>query len=176
MQKQNQSLKKDLHKALEGYERVGILGVGSDLRGDDAAGMLVARAIFDLIKDKKDDRVRVFLGETAPENLTGEIKKYRPTHLIIVDAGDIGKEPGSIALVTPEQEIFGATFSTHKLPIKILVKYLNESFPCKTCVIIIQPRSLGFGETVSAEVLEATKKISEWIIEYLQMDPQHQSQ
>jgi len=33
-----------------------------------------------------------FYRRTAPENLTGEIKKFQPTHLIIIDAAELNKE------------------------------------------------------------------------------------
>jgi len=157
------SLKETLSKTIKGSKRLAVLGVGSELRGDDIAGMIVAREILNLAKES--DSLKVFLGETAPENLTGEIKKYKPTHLLIIDAGDMGKEPGSVALITPEEEIFGATFSTHKLPIKVLVKYLNESFPCKTFVLIIQPKDIGFGKDPSSEVKASSLSLARSILE-----------
>lgn len=160
-------MKEILSRTIEGAKRLAVLGVGSELRGDDAAGMLVAEEVIRLTKDKCLSAFRVFLGGTAPENLTGEIKKYKPTHLLIIDAGDIGKEPGEVALITPEQEIFGASFSTHKLPIKVLVKYLSESFPCKTSVVIIQPKSVEFGGAVSEEVNNAVDVVSRAIADLL---------
>ena len=86
-----QSLTTELKNRLKAAKRIAVLGVGSELRGDDVAGMLVAGAV-----QKKSKKIRVFLGATAPENLTGEIIKFKPTHLIIVDTADIKEKPGTI--------------------------------------------------------------------------------
>jgi hypothetical protein len=96
---------------LKGATRVVLLGVGSDLRGDDAAGMMAAERL------SHTPKLNVLLGGTAPENLTGEIKKLKPSHLLIVDAAEMKAEAGTIRLLTPE-EIGGFSFSTHALPLK----------------------------------------------------------
>jgi len=42
----------DLRSALEGAERVAIVGVGSDLRGDDAIGLEVVRRLRKRLKSR----------------------------------------------------------------------------------------------------------------------------
>ena len=92
-----------LKQKLNNARRVAVLGVGSELRGDDIAGLLAAQQIEKTITEQTIlPEVRVFIGETAPENLTGEIKKFQPTHLIIIDAADLNKEPGHIEIMEPE--------------------------------------------------------------------------
>jgi hydrogenase maturation protease len=99
-----ESLKTAVRRNLKGAERVAVLAIGSSLRGDDAAGLQVAdqlRRVRTKARSKAvHSALRIFMGETAPENLTGEIKKFRPTHLVILDAADAGgKRPGSITLI-----------------------------------------------------------------------------
>ena len=146
------NLKNLLKNRLQGAVRIVVLGVGSELRADDAAGMLVAGRLRDYYK-KRTARpaVKVLLGSTAPENLTGEIKKLRPSHIIIVDSADTGKKAGTIVLINP-QEIGGISFCTHQLPPKILVDYLLQSLDCRVIVIGIQPKTLLFGAGCSREV------------------------
>ena len=94
------SLRAGLKKKLQGARKVALLAVGSSLRGDDAAGLLVAEHLKTLPRLKKDT-LKIFMGETAPENLTGEIKRYLPTHLIVIDSAEIGARAGEISLIEP---------------------------------------------------------------------------
>ena len=61
-------LTKHLQNKLNGARRVAILGIGSEYRQDDAAGMLVASYIDRGIgKGPLRRRIKVFYGGTAPE-------------------------------------------------------------------------------------------------------------
>ena len=146
-------LKDKLNKA----QRIGLLGVGSEFRGDDVAGVLVAKSLAAKIKNRK---FKVFLGETAPENLTGEIKKFKPTHLLIIDAADIGRKAGSVTMLCAK-DIAGATFSTHRLPLKMLAEYFRLTSDCAIFIIAIQPKSIKVSDKVCDEVKVAAKKIKQ---------------
>lgn len=162
-QEQNLNLRKILINSLEGAGRIAVLGIGSELRADDAAGTLIAREVFESCK--KNKKVKVFFGETAPENLTGEIKRYSPTHLVILDAADTSQEPGTISLITPEM-INGISFSTHQMPIYVLVDYLKQDLTaCSIQIIGIQPKELRFGEPVSKEVKQSVKQVAKALTE-----------
>ena len=149
-----------------------ILGVGSEFRGDDAAGMLVAEKIEKMSGPRahrgagteKKVVLKIFLGATAPENLTGEIIKFKPTHLIIVDTADIKEKPGTILLLKEEDLGEGISFSTHKLPPKVMMDYFNKTLKCAIFVLGIQPKSLKFGMAVSKEVRSSVKEVSDAII------------
>jgi len=146
----------ELKKKLKTAERIVILGVGSDLRGDDAAGGIIAEEI----EKKKIPNISTLLGGTAPENLTGEIKRLKPSHLIIIDAAEMNEPPGTIKLIRMDQ-IGGFSFSTHALPMKLMVDFLLKDITCEVYFIAIQPKSLKFGATVSGEVKQAIKTVVE---------------
>ena len=159
-------LKAALKSSLAGARKVAVLGIGSELRGDDAAGMLVIG-----ILEKKAARnpalkrkLKLFAGSTAPENLTGEIKKLKPSHIVIVDSAEMGEKPGTFLFIKPDQMSEGVTFSTHMMPAKILSAYFLKSFKCKITFIGIQPQSLGFGKRPSKNVASAAKEVAEAII------------
>ena len=158
------TLKSRLHKA----KKVALLAVGSELRGDDAAGILVGKHLSEAPqKNQQQRQFKVFFGDTAPENLTGEIKKFQPTHLIIVDAADSAAKPGKITLIEPE-ESGGVSFCTHKLPLKILVDYLSWSLACCQIIIIgIQPEKLDFGAPLSKKVQASAIQVAKMIKEIL---------
>jgi hydrogenase 3 maturation protease len=160
-------IQNELKQKLENAKRVAILGIGSELRGDDAAGILTAQQVEKTIKKKTTTpQVRVFIGDTAPENLTGEIKRYQPTHLIIIDSADLDIDPGEIRLINPEQ-IGGTSFCTHMLPTSVLIDYLNQSFKFEIIAIGIQPKTLTFGSPPTKEVVAAAKLLADTIAKLL---------
>ena len=108
------------------------------------------------------------IGETAPENLTGEIKKFQPTHLIIIDAAELNKEPGHIEIMEPET-IGGTSFCTHSLPLKVIIGYLLESFKFQAIIIGIQPKTLTFGAQPTKEVVAAAKHLAKTITKSTQI-------
>ena len=65
-----ETIKKALGSWIKPAKRLAILGIGSDLRGDDGAGMLVAEKLEKSLKKiKASPEVRIFLGATAPETI-----------------------------------------------------------------------------------------------------------
>ncbi len=150
-------IKTILRDRLKNAQRVAVLGIGSELRADDAAGLIIAKELDRYIKGKKKrSLVKVFLGQTAPENLTGQIKKFKPTHLIIIDAVDFHLEIGALRVVDICTEA-GASFSTHRVPVGILRDYLYKSIHCETILIGMQPGSTEFCGCLSQGVKDSTK-------------------
>jgi hydrogenase 3 maturation protease len=162
---------------LKGARRVAVLGVGSDFRGDDVAGIIVLDSLNKAMARSQSSRrfnvgyfvkhnikLKTFEGSTAPENLTGEIKTFKPTHLIIVDTADIGEKPGTVLLLRADEVGRGISFSTHKIPPKILIDYFASSLKCEIIIIGIQPRSIGFGKPASKTVIACAKSVASSII------------
>jgi hydrogenase 3 maturation protease len=152
MQRLVQELKSRLQKA----KKIVILGVGSALRGDDVAGILVAE---DLIKSCRCKKIKVLLGHTAPENLTGQIRHFKPEYLVMVDSAEMGKRPGTAALLDLKK-LSGVSFSTHQLPLNILADYIIKDIGCKILVVGIQPARLEFASLPTKEVKKAAKDVS----------------
>ena len=160
-------IKTILKSRLKNAQRVAVLGIGSPLRADDAAGLIIAKKLKTYIQDKKKrGLLKVFLGETAPENLTGQIKKFKPTHLIVIDAVDFHLNTGALRVVNICLEA-GVSFSTHRVPVGILRDYLYKSIGCETILIGIQPGSLEFCGSLSPKVQESTQAACKEIKEAL---------
>ena len=165
-----QNLTAELKNRLKGAKRLAVLGVGSEFRGDDVAGMLVAETLSKYERRTTNDErrkfsLKVFFGATAPENLTGEIIKFKPTHLIIVDTAAIKEKPGTILLLNSEDLGEGVSFSTHKLPPKVMMDYLVKILKCSIFIVGIQPKCIKFGASVSKEVKSSVKEVSGAIID-----------
>src|SRR5512145_297908 len=78
--------------------RIAILGVGNPFRSDDAAGILIARVLSQ--RECADiDHVLILEAGQAPENRTGELRKFSPGLVLIVDAAEMGETPGVIRWV-----------------------------------------------------------------------------
>ncbi len=151
-----ENLKKTLKSRLHNSKKIAVLGVGSELRGDDVAGLLVAEGLSGLTG------VEVFIGSTAPESMTGEIKRFKPTHLVIIDAADMGLVPGAVRSIAVE-DIGGISFCTHSLPMNILADYLIDATGCEVIFIGIQPKSVVFGSPLSDEVKKGVASLTDAI-------------
>ena len=162
-----ESLKAELASRLKGAVRVAVLGIGSELRGDDVAGILVINALKRSKKIKKNIKLKTFEGSTAPENVTGEVKTFKPTHLVIVDSADIGEKPGAVLLLRADEVGRGVSFSTHKIPPKILIDYFTHSLKCEIVIIGIQPKCISFGKPASKAVIASSRSVAASILEAL---------
>lgn len=154
-------MSESLAALLSGASRITVLGVGSELRSDDVAGLLVARSLAEAFPDSP--LVLAIDGATAPENFTGQIIRFGASHLVIVDCADFGQAPGTTK-VFPVADIGGVSSNTHTLPLKIIVDYLNKFHPCETIVVGIAPGSLAFDGKPTQAVVAAAARIAEELI------------
>lgn len=138
--------------------RFAVVGIGNELNGDDAAGVLVVRALRDTL-GRRDDLLLIEAG-TAPENFTGSLRRFEPALALLIDAADFGADPGEVACV-PWQESEGFSASTHTLPISVFGEYLAAELRCEVVLLGIQPEHLEFDRPVSAPVREAVSTVAE---------------
>lgn len=157
-------LKKELKEWLKNAERLVILGIGNKMLGDDGAGVLVAEKLFEAGFPRN---LRVIKGGVAPENFTGQIVKFRPTHLLLVDAALFKGKPGTFRLF-PAEKISGLTLSTHRLPLTLLIQYLEHALPrLKIKLLAIKPARVGWGLNPSPTIRSAAKEIARILLESL---------
>ena len=148
--------------------RVAILGVGNLFRSDDAAGILVARALLKTQSAGDTEHIRIIEAGQTPENATWELRKFAPDLVLFVDAAEMGKSPGTIQWIS-EDVIDSLSASTHSLPLSMLAHYLRLELSCKTAMLGIQPHSKEVGEIVSEEVLRAVNEAVGELDEVLRM-------
>lgn len=132
--------------------RIVVLGIGNDLRADDAAGSLVARSLRERFPDA------VFDGGQAPENASGPLRRARPDTVVVVDAADFGGAPGEIRFATPG-EAGGLTLGTHALPIGTFMAALAEMTNADVHLAAIQAAATEFGGTMTPEVAAAVAAV-----------------
>jgi len=153
-------------KEIISARRIVVLGVGNPAKGDDAAGILCAQELKKLMGGKARSRLKILLGYETPENTTGEIRKFRPDLVLILDAAQSGYKPGTVFIAGKNQiEDDGA--STHTISLALLVAYLEETIGCKVMVLGIQPINLGLGEKVSLPVKKNAKRLAAYLAHVL---------
>jgi hydrogenase 3 maturation protease len=148
--------------------RIAILGVGNQFRSDDAAGVLVVRALAHRKCALDTERLLIIEAGHAPENTTGELRRFAPDLVLIIDAADMGEMPGTVKWI-PEESIDGMSASTHSLPLSMLARYLRLELGCTVALLGIQPASNTVGDEVSSEVAQAVQEIVDELDESFQM-------
>lgn len=141
-------IKLKLEEFLYGCSKLIILGIGNDIRGDDGLGPYIINCLSNLNKDASNNNVlggadidnSVNLGDiirfsenillinggSVPENFTGPIKKFNPSHIIIIDACLMNMNPGEVNIVSKDN-IVNVSVSTHSMSLTYLIKYLESN-------------------------------------------------
>ncbi|MEW6222504.1 MAG: hydrogenase 3 maturation endopeptidase HyCI [Candidatus Hadarchaeota archaeon] len=148
---------------LEGAERVVVVGVGNDMRGDDAAGLLVVRKLKEKISSP---RLLILEVGMAPERFISEIESFTPTHVVFVDGADFGGKAGEVVVASPA-DIAGEKISTHTLPISVLSGYLKMKTGAKVLLVGIQTGRVQIGGDMNRGVVVVIKAIEEELFKKL---------
>ena len=96
---------------------------------------------------------RTFLinGGSVPENFTGLIKKCNPSHIIILDASLMNREPGEINIVNKDS-IVDISISTHSMSLSYLIKYLQLEKEYEILFIGIEPEIMDLSFELSPKI------------------------
>jgi hydrogenase 3 maturation protease len=154
-----------INKFLEGFRKLVIMGIGNELRGDDAAGLKVIELLSKRISEYDDihdlNSVILLNCGAIPENFLGKIETLSPSHVIIIDAVEMQKPPGTIGLFRRGDLLHSVTVSTHNISPEIIFTYLEEIVGAKVLLIGIQPKILDFYEGLSQEVCKSVELITD---------------
>lgn len=152
-----------LKKWLLNSKRVVIAGIGNPFRKDDFVGVKIIKKL----REKVSKSVYLIEAETIPESYMQQIVSFKPTHILLIDAGIINKPPGTIQLVNPKQLIRKTSLSTHTLPLRIFCDYLTETTVAKISILVIQPLDTSFGEKLTPQIEKAGLNIARLLLKLL---------
>lgn len=130
--------------------RLAIVGIGNELRGDDAAGLVFARTIKRLLT-RCEPPVLVIDAGAAPENFTGRLRQFKPELVLFADAAQMNEIPGTVQLLDLNGTT-GLDGSTHTLPPWVIAQYLVHELGCQVALLGIQPESDALGDSLSPRV------------------------
>jgi hydrogenase 3 maturation protease len=163
MQADAETVEKDLRIWLSDSRRVVVAGVGNTLRKDDSVGIKIVRNL----KKKASKNIYLIECETTPENSIDSIIKFKPTHLLILDASLLNLKPGSFKIIQPDT-IRGIPVLTHTLPINIFAEYITKTTGAKVSLLAIQPKDTDFGEELTNELRKTVEELTDLLSNVLQ--------
>ena len=152
-----------LRNWLSNSRRVVIAGVGNPLRKDDFVGVKIVRNL----RNKVSEVVYLIECETVPESFIKPIEKFKPTHILVIDAALLNLKPGSSKLVEPAQLAEQTAISTHALPLQIFCEYLARTTGAEIALLVIQPKDASFGEGLTAELEKTAKHLTSFLLKIL---------
>jgi hydrogenase 3 maturation protease len=142
-----------------------ILTVGNNLMGDDAAGPTLAGLLLATPAEGWD----IIDGGSAPENEVQRVRALRPERVLVVDAAEMGLNPGDIRLVDEHMIAAQCFMTTHTLPLTFLIEALRD-FAGDVQLLAIQPSLVAFGFPMSSAVSDAVALIHQRLTEGAELD------
>ncbi len=134
--------------------RTALVGIGHELRGDDGAGIVVARAL----QPPAHDYLLIIDAGPAPENHSGALRRFKPDLVLLIDAAQMDEPPGTIRWLD-WRDTTGISASTHTLPLHLFASYLTAELGCEIALIGIQPTQTLIGLPLSSIMQQAVDAV-----------------
>ncbi len=132
-----------------------LMGIGNILNGDDGVGCYIAEKMREIGWAAIDC-------STAPENFSGQVSRYSPSRVLVVDAALMDLPAGSIRRID-STKIKEVGFSTHTMSLSHFMDYIAEE--CSDATLIgIEPHSMALGTPLSSEVLSSAERLIEILL------------
>ncbi len=145
-----------------------IFCVGNEMRGDDGIGSM----IYNRLRSQFGTDLLLYNVGGSLENYLSVLTKKNVTHCLIVDAVEFGDNEipaGTVGFFKPSDlENKQVTFSTHLIPMRVLVDYMKKISGVVIRILGVQPKTLEFGAEMSFEALNAIEKIINLLVPLLQ--------
>lgn len=139
--------------------KVVVLGIGNALKSDDGAGSILAGRLIGKIP------FIVYDASASPENYLGKIIRDQPQTIVLVDAADMGGKAGEFRVLDGQEVKTSNLFSTHNSSVALTIGYLQEHCKAGIVALLIQPKTIAFGDTLSAEVEKTLEVLEQWFLE-----------
>ncbi len=157
------NLKQELKSWLTQSTNIVIAGIGNPIRCDDKVGLKIVQDL----QEKVPSKVHLIECETVPESFMDEIAALQPSHILLIDAALLGLKPAQARLYDAEKVNTFPAISTHMLPLRVFCDYITTMTKGKLALLLIEPKCTDFGENLSPELLSASEKIVDILIQLL---------
>jgi hydrogenase 3 maturation protease len=144
----------ELDDFIAGASRIAIFGIGNDLRTDDGLGLVIVGGL----KHLEGSNLLIENVGSVPEAFASNLTEFGAERVLMVDAADMLKPPGYVELITKDR-IGGITLSTHRMPLSLLMQFLEDRTGARCIVLGVQPKSVEFGEGLTPEIHAKAEKI-----------------
>ena len=143
--------------------RLAIVGIGNELRGDDAVGVLIVRDLLQRVpKEGSIPSLLVVDAGSSPANCTGTLRRFAPEFVLLIDAAQMYERPGAVRYLV-DKSVVGPSASTHSLPLSMIAEYLSAEFHCNVALLGIQPAN----DALSASLSSPVQRARDTVVEYL---------
>lgn len=132
------------------------MGIGNPIRNDDYVGLKIAEQL----RDKMPKNVLLLEAETVPESYLSDIEDFKPSHVLLIDAANLGLKTGQARLVDPETVENYSAVTTHLLPLRIFCEYVRQVTGAKIGLLLIEPENMEFGEGLTPKVEAAAQRLT----------------
>jgi len=139
-------------------KKVLILGIGNRLRGDDAVGSILAERL------KKKLDVPIIDAEDVPENYLGPIETSGANIVLVLDAADLGANPGDFSLIEMSQ-LKEIAVSTHTANLSLLFRAIPVDRRPDAVLVAIQPEQTEAGLGLSRSVAMAMRALERLLVQ-----------
>ncbi len=134
--------------------------IGTELRCDDIAGLLVCR----YIKQYCDNLVKTIECPGGLELCSHKLLEYKAKSLLIVDGVLAGLKPGQVYFTCNVEDLEAdiKSVTTHSLPLSTVIRYIKTVHReiKNMCLVGIQIGCLDLGASPLKEVVESAKTIA----------------
>jgi hydrogenase 3 maturation protease len=153
----------DLREWLKTAVRIVIVGVGNSIREDDNIGLTILQGL----KGKLSSDVLLLECEMTPEGYMLDIEDFKPSHVLLVDSAVLGREVGDADLVKVTEVAAFSAVSSHMLPLRLFCEYIEKSTGAKIRLLLVEPKSMGYGERLTPELQMASACLVEALLRVL---------
>jgi len=153
------TLERSLANWIANGERIAVVGVGNEMRRDDAVGVQVAKKL----QGKLSRRFRLIEAGTIPESYIDKVREFRPTHVLVIDAAQLETDPGTSRLLSAKK-VKGLSISTHTLPLNVFAEFVEKETGSKVKILAIQPKDLEFGEGLTDQLVRTTEELTSVLV------------
>jgi len=130
-----------------------VIGIGNPDRGDDGVGPYLAAGLAGGVPGVVVD------GGEVPESYVGKVREAKATLVLLLDAMEAGLAPGSIVCVDAASLTSATPVSTHRVPLRLLAKYITSETGAQVFVLGIQKADSRYGSAMSPEVRRAADQL-----------------
>ncbi|MBC7364007.1 MAG: HyaD/HybD family hydrogenase maturation endopeptidase [Candidatus Aminicenantes bacterium] len=152
-------------------KKIIVLGLGNILNLDEGAGVYALKELEKILPEKIKAEVELVDGGVLGMDLLPYVE--RASHLLVLDAVDIGAQPGEVREYTKDEiELFyHGRISWHQLGFQevLTVAKVRGNFPSQLHLIGVQPADIRTGVGLSRRMKPAVQEMAKRAVEVLEM-------
>lgn len=141
--------------------RICVVGVGNRHRGDDGAGLLIARLLRRGLGQSGAGCLLVACMEagTTPELYSRAIAATAPDTVLLIDAVHFGALPGEWLLLSADDMEERSAWQSHRPPLALFMRYLAQRAGARVWLLGIQAGETAWGARLTPAVANGARNL-----------------